>query len=332
MRHWYSRNPLALALWPLSQLFGLTVTLRRRAYLLGWLRRHPIPVPVIVIGNITVGGTGKTPLVIALVKLLRRNGYRPGVVSRGYGSRAGPRPLLVTANADPVDAGDEPVLIAQRCGCPVVIDRDRPRGALELVRQGCDVVLADDGLQHYALDRDIEIAVIDGRRRFGNGFLLPAGPLREGRSRLQQVDLVVTNGQARGGEYALRLRLGLAVNLLDSGCTRDLSQWQGCRVRALAGIGDPERFFADLSACGLRVDGRALPDHYHFRPADLAHAGDRPLLMTEKDAVKCRVWARAEHWYVPVEAELSEGFIHEVLRRLASLAAAMPRPVESVVR
>ncbi len=301
--------------------------LRRGAYRCGLLHQQRIPVPVVVVGNITVGGTGKTPLVVALAKLLCRAGYRPGVVSRGYGARHRPAPQLVTAASDPACAGDEPVLIARRCGCPVVVDRDRPRGARELVRRGCDIILADDGLQHYALGRDIEIAVIDGRRRFGNGFLLPAGPLRERRSRLQQVDLVVANGCARAGEHPMHLRLGPAVNLLDSGRTRALAQWRGCQVTALAGIGDPERFFADLRGYGLQVQGRALPDHHRFRSADLVIDSGQSLLMTEKDAVKCGSWSRAEHWYVPVEAELSEALVEVLLQRLAHLTASTERPV-----
>lgn len=328
MRFWQSRNLVAATLWPLSQLFGFAVALRRAAYQWGWLNQQHIPAPVVVVGNITAGGSGKTPLVIGLVAVLQRAGYRPGVVSRGYGGKARRGPHWVTATSDPVQVGDEPVLIAGRCRCPVVVDRNRPRGALALVEHGCDVVLADDGLQHYALRRDVEIAVIDGRRGLGNGFLLPAGPLRERPSRLKRVDFVVGNGRADPGQYLMRLRLERAVNLLESGVCRRLTDWSGRTVAAVAGIGDPDRFFADLREHGLVVQGRAFADHHRFCSADLMTGDHRPLLMTEKDAVKCRSWARPEHWYVPAETELPETLVRALLKRLiAPIAPAVDRAV-----
>lgn len=316
---WQTRNLLALALWPLSQVFGLVVALRRWAYASGWLASTRLPVPVVVIGNITSGGSGKTPLVIGLVGVLREAGYHPGIVSRGYGGQRHGGPRLVTAASDPRQVGDEPVLLAGRCRCPVVVDPDRPRGARELVRLGCDLVLTDDGLQHYALARDIEIAVVDGERRYGNGWLLPAGPLRERPARLQRVDFVVGNGRAATGEYPLRLRLERAVNLLDPACHRPLVSWSGQRVRAFAGIGHPARFFEALRAFGLEVEGRAFADHHRFHAAELDFgADDRPVLMTEKDAVKCRLWARPQHWYVPADTELAPTLAADLLARLAS--------------
>lgn len=319
MAFWYSRSALALALWPLSQLFWGIVVLRRRLYRLGWLSSRSLPVPVIVVGNISVGGSGKTPLVIWLVERLRAAGYRPGVVSRGYGGRSRTWPRRVTASGDPAELGDEPVLIAVRSSCPVVVDPDRPRGAGELLDAGCDLILADDGLQHYALERALEIAVVDGRRGFGNGFCLPAGPLREPVGRLAEVDFVVVNGRVTDGGYAMRLVGDRAVNLVDPAESRPLTDWRGRRVHALAGIGDPQRFFDALRGFGIEVTAHPFADHHRFRPDELAFGDGQALLMTEKDAVKCRPWACNHHWYVPVTAEPEPAFEPALLARLAAV-------------
>ena len=317
---WWSRHPLAFVLWPFGLLFRGVAGLRRIAYRRGWLARQRLSVPVVVVGNLSVGGSGKTPLVIALVALLREAGYRPGVVSRGYGGRSHPGPRRVAPDSDPTELGDEPVLIARRAGCPVVVDWDRPQAARAALALGCDLILSDDGLQHYALDRTLEIVVIDGRRRFGNGWCLPAGPLREPPSRLRGVDLVIVNGPdqdtLRPGEYGMRLLSGAAVNLLDPQQTRPLAHWRGQTVHAVAGIGDPERFFAGLRDAGIRVLAHPKPDHHRYRAHDLRFADPYPVLLTEKDAVKCRAFASKACWMVPVTAEPEHGFRAALLRAL----------------
>lgn len=319
-RIWYGGSALAWPLLPLAALFWLVVTLRRTAYRRGLLASHRLPAPVLVVGNLTVGGTGKTPLVIWLALHLAARGRRPGVVSRGYGAQVA-GPTLVDPDTDPLLAGDEPVLVARRAGCPVVVDRDRVRGGRWLIEQaGCDVLIADDGLQHYRLERDLELCVIDGARRFGNGFLLPAGPLREGRARLRTVDLVVTNGTPMPGEHAMALVPGEAYALADPRQREPLAAWRGRAVVAVAGIGNPARFFRMLEEAGMAVEGRPFPDHHPFAPADIAPPEDgRPVLMTEKDAVKCSRFACPTHWVVPIEAAPDPSFVARLDARFSEL-------------
>jgi tetraacyldisaccharide 4'-kinase len=320
-RIWYGAGALAWPLLPLAALFWLVVTARRAAYRHGLIASHRLPAPVIVVGNLTVGGTGKTPLVIWLARHLAARGWRPGVVSRGYGAQvAGPAP--VTPDTDARLVGDEPVLVALRAGCPVAVDRDRVRGGRWLIEQaGCDVVISDDGLQHFRLARDLEVCVVDGARRFGNGFLLPAGPLREGRARLRRVDLVVTNGAPLPGEHAMTMLPGDLYALGDPGRREPFAAWRGRAVVALAGIGHPARFFRMLEDAGMAVEGRAFPDHHPYAPADIAPPRDgRPVLMTEKDAVKCREFAGTAHWVVPVEAVPDPSFVARLDARLQELA------------
>jgi tetraacyldisaccharide 4'-kinase len=269
---------------------------------------------VIVVGNLTAGGTGKTPLVLALADALRACGRRPGVVSRGHGGRRR-EPLLLGEQPDPAEVGDEPCLIRAH-GVPVAIGRDRPAAARLLLDAGCDVVIADDGLQHYRLARDIEICVIDGERRFGNRRLLPSGPLREPLERLREVDFRVCNGgSSLAGECPMRLGGGL-VRRLSDGCERPLASFAGMRVHAVAAIGHPQRFFASLAQHGLDVIAHPFPDHHAFAPSDLAFDGDLPVLMTDKDAVKCRAFARAHWWSVPVSAQLPAEFYAAFFARL----------------
>lgn len=303
VRAWYRRRLGWLCcLLPLAWLFHGVVRLRSLAYRRGWLASGHPGAPVIVVGNITVGGTGKTPLVATVVEQLRARGRRPGVVSRGYGGRAGEVPVSVTADSDVTEVGDEPLLLARRTGCPLVVGRDRLAAARHLLaRHDVDVVVADDGLQHYRLRRDAEISVSDLRRGYGNGRLLPAGPLREPLSRLGQVDLELVQGE--GGDY--RLRGEQVVSLIGDAPPRVLSEFAGQAVHAVAGIGDPERFFASLRAAGLVVLAHAFPDHHSYVAADLAFADDAPVLMTEKDAVKCVDLAEPRLWYLPVVAELT---------------------------
>lgn len=319
IEQWYSaRAPLWLL--PFSWLFFVLVKLRRLAYKTGLLRSYRLPVPVIIVGNISVGGTGKTPLVAWLVKTLQQAGYRPGIISRGYGGQAQQWPQQVLPDSDPLLVGDEPVLLAQRCGCPIVAAPDRLLAARQLLEHSnCNILISDDGLQHYRLQRDIEIVVVDGARRFGNGYCLPAGPLREPVSRLRQVDFVVANGVAMSGEVAMQLVPGALVALLDGDKTAALSELHGQQVHAVAGIGNPARFFELLKQHGLSVIEHLFPDHHHFEVADLDFADELPVLMTEKDAVKCRRYADARMWYLPVEAQLDDSFAHAFMRQTERL-------------
>jgi len=313
---WYGGSGRYLLLLPLAWIFRLLAATRRALYRAGLLRTRAPGPPVIVVGNLSVGGTGKTPVVIWLVRELSARGFHPGVVSRGYGGRTGGEPVLVTADADPAVSGDEPLLIARRTGCPVAVHPDRVAAARMLAGQGVDVIVADDGLQHYRLARQFEIAVVDGQRLLGNGQLLPAGPLREPASRLRTVDLVLVND---GGTGRLRhlvdaatpvLRFALSpgpVRRVDGSGERPLASFRGETVHAMAGIGNPERFFAVLESHGVAVHRHPLPDHAVVTPDDLDFGDDLAVLMTEKDAVKCAGFAHGRCWFVPVELMLGDG-------------------------
>lgn len=317
---WYGRSPWILPLLPLAGIYCAVVGVRRLAYRWKLLRMQRLPVPVIVVGNLTVGGTGKTPLIAWLAEFLRVQGFRPGLVARGYGGTARHWPQQVRADSDPRAVGDEPVLLTRLTGCPMAVAPDRVAAAQALLEHSrCDVILSDDGLQHYALGRDLEIAVIDGVRRFGNRWCLPAGPLREPVSRLASVDLVVSNGLAGSNEFAMAVQVGDAVNLL-TGERCPLEAFRGQRIRAIAGIGRPERFFEALRRQGLDVEGHVFPDHHAYRPEDLAFA-DGALLMTEKDAVKCRRFAQAHYWAVTTRTVLPAAFGERVLEILNARAA-----------
>ena len=325
-RIWSSRNGFSQTLRPLSWLFCAAANLRRLLYRLRILPSRRLPVPVIVVGNLTVGGTGKTPLVIVLARLLREHGYRPGIVSRGYGGRARNWPQQVRPDSDPVMVGDEPILIARQTGCPMAVGPNRAEAGEALLRyHDCDLLLCDDGLQHYALRRDLEILVIDGERRFGNGFCLPAGPLREPVRRRQTVDFILCNGaSAHSGELPMRYRLGDLVNLANPARRAPLSEWQGRVVHAVAGIGHPPRFFETLERAGLQVIPHPFADHHAYQATDLAFADDRPVVMTEKDAVKCQRFARENLWYLPIEAQLPAGFVQHFLNRLEARHGQKP--------
>jgi tetraacyldisaccharide 4'-kinase len=307
---WYRHSRWLFLLRPLSTLYR-TLAARRRRRLEA--RQWHAPVPVIIVGNITVGGSGKTPLTLALIEQLRRWGYRPGVVSRGYGARPPHLPFAVGADTDPVEGGDEPCLLVRRTGVPLYIDPDRTAAARALLEtHDCDVLISDDGLQHYALGRDIELAVVDAARGLGNGRCLPEGPLREPAQRLREVDRVVLNGDGGfdwPGATRMRLRPGALVALA-SGQTLPASEWRGARrVHAVAGIGHPPRFFATLRALGFDPIEHPLPDHASLRPEMLEFEPRLPLLMTEKDAVKCVGWAPPDSWALRVEAELEPEFL-----------------------
>lgn len=306
-RLWYSASPLSLLLAPLGSIYAGAVHVRRALYRSGRLRSTRVAVPVIVVGNLTVGGTGKTPLVIWLVEALRRAGKRPGVVSRGYGGKGTQWPQQVRPDSNPQDVGDEPVLIALRGACPVVVDPDRVRAAQTLLAlHECDVIVADDGLQHYALQRDVEIAVVDGVRRHGNGRCLPAGPLREPLRRLREVDMIVVNDGNSMDACSFRLVGDVACALDGKQAARALADFAGQAVHAVAAIGRPARFFDHLRGHGVQAITHAFPDHHFFRAEDIRFGDHLPVLMTEKDAVKCRGFAEATHWYIPVSAALEE--------------------------
>jgi tetraacyldisaccharide 4'-kinase len=305
---WYERNALTQLLHPLSWIFQAVTTVRRFLYRNRIFKTTRVPVPVVIVGNITVGGTGKTPLVIWIANYLKNAGYRPGIISRGYGGKARNWPQQVRPDADPVIVGDEAVLISRHTGCPMAVGPDRVADCQALLKYAnIDVIISDDGLQHYALERTLEIAVIDGIRRFGNGYCLPAGPLREARSRLNEVDYRVTNGIAAQGEIAMKYSAELAVNLVTKE-ERPLSEFKKQPVNAIAGIGNPDRFFNFIRSHGIRINAHAYPDHYFFRDEDIHFPDDEILFMTEKDAVKCQRFARDNWWYIPVAAQLSDEF------------------------
>ncbi len=306
-RIWYDRRAPPWWLIPLSLAYGALCGSRRLLYARRLLRAIRLPRPVIVVGNLTVGGTGKTPLVCWLAARLAERGFAPGIVTRGYGG-SGRAVRLIQGGDDPAVVGDEPILLARRTGVPVAVGRDRPAAAQLLVQAGCDVIVSDDGLQHYALARDCEIVVIDGDRRFGNGWLLPAGPLREPRTRLNAADIVVVNGGRAllDGALSMRLEAKSAVALSGDRMT-PLPAFAGREVHAVAGIGHPERFFNTLRAHGIEVIGHPLPDHARLAPEDIDFPDLRPVLMTEKDAVKCSRSAHERHWYVPVSACFESG-------------------------
>ena len=318
---WHQRNALSIVLRPLSWCYRLLFMLRRWAYRSGLKHVYHVGVPVIVVGNISVGGTGKTPLVIWLVESLRTAGYKPGIVARGYRGKAKHWPQQVRPDSDPVIAGDEAVLLAARSRCPVAVAPKRVEAAQALLtHHDCNIIISDDGLQHYALGRDIEIAVIDGIRRFGNGFCLPAGPLREPVHRLNSVDyIVVTEGGAMQREHMMRLIAERLVSVRDAEQSCTAERLGSRRVHAVAGIGNPRRFFMQLRRMGLEVVEHPFPDHHDFTAGDLQFAESLPLIMTEKDAVKCRRFAADNWWYLPVSAEVDDKLKSDLLQQLRTL-------------
>ena len=322
MRHWGRRGALAWLLWPASLLFGAVAFCRRLFFRLHIFRSHRAGIPVIVVGNLVAGGSGKTPLVLRIVELLREHGWKPGIVSRGYGGTAG-KPVEANIASDPAEVGDEPILLARRSGCPVWVAPDRVAACRALREQHpeCNVIVTDDGLQHYALRRDIEICVVDGRG-FGNGFLLPAGPLREPPARLRSVDAVVAHAEAGVAGYRMALEGDKLVRFTDAHDVRAAKSFAGQRVHAVAGIGDPKRFFLHLARFGLKVVPHPFPDHHPFGAADFAFGDSDPVVMTEKDAVKCKRFAQAHYWVLPVSASLDSAFERWLLERLGGSKAA----------
>lgn len=322
--HWSRRGVLAIVLLPLSLIFMLLAALRRGLYRAGVLRVQRLPVPVIVVGNIAVGGSGKTPVVAWLVDALREAGFRPGIVSRGYGGSV-ESVAVVPSDGDAALFGDEPVLLARLTGCPLAIGRDRPAAGRALLEAHpeVDVLISDDGLQHYALMRDIEIVVVD-EQVMGNGWRLPAGPLREGVARLAEVDLVIAHGAlsaalraATGAVPVVSMHLeGGMLERIDGSERRPLADFAGQRVHAVAGIGRPQRFFEQLAAAGLEVIEHAFPDHHPYAPEDLHFEDAAPKVLTAKDAVKCAAFAPADTWVLPVRASIDATASQRIVEKL----------------
>ena len=326
-QYWYQLTFLNALLLPFALLFAIGVGLRRLLYLIHAIPSHRLPVPVVIIGNITAGGTGKTPLVIWLANFLQQQGWRPGIISRGYGGSA-KIPQAVNPDSDPVIAGDEPVLLARRCRCPVWIGRNRAAAgqALLAAHPECNVLVSDDGLQHYRLRRDMEIAVVDGERAFGNGLPLPAGPLREMPWRLDQVDAVVINQACeevapepiteKPYSFPMRLTGDTFYNLTNPGRTIAAADLRGKQLHALAGLGHPQRFFRHLQKLGLSAVAHPFPDHYLYQPEDLRWPEAEAVLMTEKDAVKCEKLADEKCWALKIEAQVPPKLGERVLNKL----------------
>jgi tetraacyldisaccharide 4'-kinase len=330
---WYQKSKWLYLLWPISFLFRCLVGLRRLLYQIGILKSWKAPIPVIVVGNINVGGTGKTPLVVALVRALQVQGLNPAIVSRGYTSKAPSYPFHVTETSTPEEAGDEPLLLAIRAKVPVVIGPDRVSAVRSLLKlHACDVVVCDDGLQHYALSRDIELVVLDGQRMFGNRLCLPAGPLREPTSRVQSCDFIVGNG-----EISEPLETDVAAFIMqllpvgfepvinkDGAGLVDLSRWNCSKhVHAVAGIGHPERFFTMLREMGFTVIEHAFGDHYQYRADDIRFSDELPVIMTEKDAVKVRKLGQdlspEKYWYMPINAVMDRDLFTVIADRIKGL-------------
>lgn len=316
---WYQDSIYAKFLLPLSWLYCAIVSIRRWLYLLRIIPSKKFPVPIIVVGNVSVGGTGKTPLVIWLAAKLKDEGYKPGIISRGYKGKARSWPQQVRPDSDPVIVGDEPVLIARRTNCPMAVGPDRVETVRQLLQYNdCDVIISDDGMQHYRLRRDIEIAVIDSQRGFGNGYCLPAGPLRELKSRLKRVNFIVSNNQKKpsGDNVSMYLDGEHLVNVMDSRKTKKLSELKGKHVNAVAGIGNPARFFDFLRKQGIDVTEHCFSDHHSYKQSELDFPEKDMVLMTEKDAVKIQRFASKNYWYVPVEAKIQRGFRESVVSLL----------------
>lgn len=323
LRAWYQRSRWLVLLRPLSALYAGLVVRRRQRYLQHPERVWDAPVPVLVVGNITLGGTGKTPMCLWLIDYLKSRGMKPGVISRGYGATVANFPRLLDPWQDQADqVGDEPLLIARRGSVPVVIDPDRPRAAQHLLDSAeVDIIISDDGLQHYALGRDIELLMLDAMRGLGNARCLPEGPLREPPERLASVDLVVSNGAADSpASFGMRLEPLALVNL-HTGERVVPSNWQGGReVVAVAGIGNPQRFFTTLEGLSLLPEPHVFADHAHYTAASFAALDKaKPVIMTEKDAIKCAGFAQPNWWYLSIEATLSDAFVTALQRKLDAL-------------
>jgi len=317
----YSKSLVSLLLLPLSAVFLLISFIRKTLYQFNFLKSFKLKIPVIVVGNITSGGTGKTPLIIYLANELKKNGYRPGIISRGYGSKS-EGVMEVSQKSDLADVGDEPMLIQKHTHLPVFVSKDRVLAAKTLVKKYAktDVILSDDGIQHYRLRRDLEVLVIDGTRKFGNGYLLPAGPLREFRSKLKTVDAIVCNHKkVIDGSYLMKYTGHLLINLKTNKKIH-LNNLSLKNIHAIAGIGNPDRFFDYLKTYNILFSSSVFQDHYKFSKKDFRDMNDKNIIMTEKDAVKCQQFSRNNFWYLPVIAEVDSKFIDVILKKLRSVS------------
>lgn len=320
-KFWYRRIPhvFSFLLLPFSYLFGCAAALRRIFFRIGLIKTHAFDVPVLVVGNITVGGTGKTPFVIWLAAFLKEQGYNPGIVSRGVGGVRQKMPHWVHANDEAEQVGDEALLLVQATGCPVVICVNRVRAVTDLLQHSnCNIVISDDGLQHYRLGRDLEIAMVDGARRLGNGFLLPAGPLRETKERLNNVDFVIVNEGDELDEYLMNLT-PLKLSALKTVREYDLHEFPHKKVHAVAAIGNPDRFFDTLRKAGFDVISHVFSDHYLYQSEDINFDDGLPIIMTEKDAVKCGSFADERYWSLGVAAKMNPEFEQKLLESISKM-------------
>lgn len=315
IKNWYKPpNFLSYLLFPFSAIYCLIINLRHLLYAWGLKKTYVLKVPVIVVGNLTVGGNGKSPLVIALAKHFKAQGIKVGIVTRGYKGRAKSWPQVVNADSDPIEVGDEAVMMAAQAEVPVVVAPNRVLAAQQLIQDfASELIISDDGLQHEALGRNLEIAVVDAQHRLGNGFCLPAGPLRESAKRLQRVDYVVVNGGvAKDHEFQMRLLPDLIYNLANPKQLWTLPLTQAVTVHAVAGIGFPQRFFDSLKQLGFICIPHEFPDHHQFTANDIDFS-DFPIIMTAKDAVKCKAFADQRHWCLTVRAEVDGDLFKEVV-------------------
>ena len=308
-RVWYSKNTLSLLLLPISWIYIIIVKIRSVLYRVGIIPISKINVPIIVVGNITAGGTGKTPLVIWLANYFKNKGFLPGIISRGYGGKYLSNIEFVHSNSDPLLVGDEPLIIAKKCNCPVAVAKKRVRAAKELVsKYNCNIIISDDGMQHYSLGRDIEIAVIDGQRRLGNGYCLPAGPLREPKNKLLNIDLIVSKYTSQISEYTMEYIYQDLISLAKPAKTISLSELRDMKVHVITGIDNPENFFSYLQTHKLELIIHQFPDHHIYEEHEVVFNDDLPIIMTEKDAVKCARYSNNNHWYIPIVAKLPNSF------------------------
>lgn len=316
---WYHPNILKYFLYPFSLLYRFIISIRQYCYKIKLFKIHRVNAPVIIVGNITVGGTGKTPLVIALVDELKKRGFHPGIILRGYRGKSKTWPHNVTEKSDPMLVGDEAVLLATKTNVSVMAGPNRVISAKKLISDyHCDVIVSDDGLQHYALARDIEIAVIDSSRRLGNGFCLPAGPLREPISRLKTVDFIVANGKANSGEFEMKFVIEDVISIIDGSVMSASEIRAHKKIYTIAGIGNPDRFFESLRLLNLPFETKIFPDHHQFQKKDFDALDADVILMTEKDAIKCRAFADPRFYVIKGHADLDVHLMPLIFNKLSS--------------
>jgi tetraacyldisaccharide 4'-kinase len=310
------RGLLSYILLPVSVVFFVLSNVRLMLYKFGLFKTHDFDIPIVVVGNITVGGSGKTPIVIALIKYFKNQGKKVGVVSRGYGSKSNPKSLNVNKDTSPYNSGDEPLLIATQSEVPVMVNPNRVQAVKDMIAtHNVEIIISDDGLQHYAMGRKVEIVVIDGKRRLGNGFFLPSGPLRESPGRLKSVDFLINNGALWPGEFSSNLIPKMFVNMVTLE-EQPLDFFTDKKCHAVAGIGYPQRFFDTLNELNIDVLTHSFPDHHHYSEDDLLFSSKYPIIMTAKDCVKCKEFTTDQMWYLQSEADLSDDFFTKLETKL----------------